>query len=172
MALNPGGASRRTLFGQSFEVGALNEAHSLVQNIVCAFVSGETWRLRSDQGRMQGVVIGGRSMHANVIRLDNWPWLAGVMHAIRRTAMDKGTSKSKMAREAGLVPGIVYGVAEDGSNEYIPLWVREKDLMREMRNRSASFENTLFDLVIDGKRTRVLPRHVNMHVCASCTTMI
>jgi len=43
------------------------------------------------------------------------------------------------------------------------VYVREADLRREVNKRGETFTNTLFDLVIDGKKQRVLPRDFQVH---------
>lgn len=88
---------------------------------------------------------------------------AATIHAVRRSSEDTGTGKSRKARLAGLVPGLVYGKGGDGKNEYIPIWVRERDLAREYNARADSFENTLFDVVLGDQRIRVLPRQLEVH---------
>jgi len=62
-----------------------------------------------------------------------------------------------------MIPGIIYGYGEDGSDSADLVYIQEADLRREVNKRKDCFYNTLFDIVLDGKRTRVLPRDFQLH---------
>lgn len=85
----------------------------------------------------------------------------GEIHAIRREAT--GSREAQAARRKQLIPGIVYGYDEAGNDTTELIYVREADLRREVNKRKECFYNTLFDIVLDGKRTRVLPRDFQIH---------
>lgn len=88
--------------------------------------------------------------------------IAAELHAVRRTAADTGRMRAKRARRAGLTPGIVYGPGVDGSNEYLPLWVRAEDLVHEHNARPRSWENTIVELHVDNRVELVIPRHMDV----------
>src|SRR5262245_10763176 len=71
-----------------------------------------------------------------------------VVSAEKRT--EKGKNVNRRLRVAGRIPGVLYG----GSKEPVPVAVSPKDISAVLR--SASGENTLFDLDLGGDRRKVI----------------
>jgi large subunit ribosomal protein L25 len=71
-----------------------------------------------------------------------------VVSAEKRT--EKGKNVNRRLRVAGRIPGVLYG----GSKEPVPVAVSPKDISAVLR--SASGENTLFDLDLAGSRRKVI----------------
>jgi large subunit ribosomal protein L25 len=71
-----------------------------------------------------------------------------VVSAEKRT--EKGKNVNRRLRVAGRIPGVLYG----GSKEPVPVAVSPKDISAVLR--SASGENTLFDLDLGGSRRKVI----------------
>jgi large subunit ribosomal protein L25 len=71
-----------------------------------------------------------------------------VVAAESRTETGKGSNRRLRGR--GLIPGIVYG----GGKEAVPVAISPREITDILR--SASGENTLFDIEIGGKRRRVI----------------
>jgi large subunit ribosomal protein L25 len=63
---------------------------------------------------------------------------------------DKGKNVNRRLRAKGMIPGVVYGAAKKS----IPVAVSPKEITTILR--SASGENTLFDLELEGKRRKVI----------------
>ena len=72
-----------------------------------------------------------------------------------RTRVGKGAARED--RRNGRVPAIVYGAGKDPSSVTLP----ENEVKRELN--TGAFYSTLYDLEIDGDKTRVLPRDVQFH---------
>ncbi|KAJ8600368.1 hypothetical protein CTAYLR_000703 [Chrysophaeum taylorii] len=77
-----------------------------------------------------------------------------------------GTRQSQALRLAGRIPGVLYGVGEDGARDSRLLTVCRKDLMREIRAHQTSVENTLYDLELNGETSRVLMRQIQMRAAS------
>src|SRR5262245_11351142 len=71
-----------------------------------------------------------------------------VVSAEKRT--EKGKNVNRRLRVAGRIPGVLYG----GSKDPVPVAVSPKDISAVLR--SASGENTLFDLDLGGSRRNVI----------------
>ena len=71
-----------------------------------------------------------------------------VVSAEKRT--EKGKNVNRRLRVAGRIPGVVYG----GKGEPMPVAVSPKDISAVLR--SASGENTLFDLDLGGSKRKVI----------------
>jgi large subunit ribosomal protein L25 len=71
-----------------------------------------------------------------------------VVSAEKRT--EKGKNVNRRLRVSGRIPGVLYG----GSKEPVPVAVSPKDISAVLR--SASGENTLFDLDLGGTRRKVI----------------
>src|SRR5512134_1324057 len=71
-----------------------------------------------------------------------------VVSAEKRT--EKGKNVNRRLRVAGRIPGVLYG----GSKEPVPVAVSPKDISAVLR--SASGENTLFDLDLGGTKRKVI----------------
>ena len=78
-----------------------------------------------------------------------------IINAVKRDA--KGTGASRRLRHAGAVPGVVYG----GNQAAIPLEINAKELFLEFRHEA--FHASLIELILDGKKERVLLRDFQMH---------
>jgi large subunit ribosomal protein L25 len=63
---------------------------------------------------------------------------------------DRGKNANRRLRAKGLIPGVLYG----GRKETIPVAVSPREISAILR--SASGENTLFDLDLGGKRRKVI----------------
>lgn len=85
----------------------------------------------------------------------------GEIHATRREAT--GSKRAQAARREHLIPGIIYGYDGAGADSIEVINVAESDLRREVNRRKDCFYNTLYDIVLDGQRTRVLPRDFQIH---------
>lgn len=72
-----------------------------------------------------------------------------------RTRTGKGAARAD--RRNGRVPAIVYGASKDPASITLP----ENEVKRELN--TGAFYSTLYDLEIDGDKTRVLPRDVQFH---------
>jgi len=93
----------------------------------------------------------------------------GVVHRINavRRELD-GSRHSQHARQSGLIPGLIYGIRwrlpnGEAREETIKVYVKEEDLRSESNRSRQSFLNTLYDIVVDGKSYRVLPRDLQLH---------
>src|ERR1041384_6494526 len=71
-----------------------------------------------------------------------------VVSAEKRT--EKGKNVNRRLRGAGRIPGVLYG----GAKEPVPVAVSPKEIAAILR--SASGENTLFDLDLGGSRRKVI----------------
>jgi large subunit ribosomal protein L25 len=67
-----------------------------------------------------------------------------------RPRADFGKNVNRRLRAQGLIPGVLYG----GRKKAVPLAVSPKDIGAILR--SASGENTLFDIQLDGSRRKVI----------------
>ena len=56
----------------------------------------------------------------------------------------------------GLIPGVLYGVDEDKNVIKIMVSVPQKDILRELRERGSSLENTLYELVLNDNSKHVV----------------
>ena len=78
-----------------------------------------------------------------------------VLTAARRDRVGKGAARAD--RRAGRVPGVIYGDRKDP----LPISLDPRDIDREL-NSPGGFFATLFDIDIDGKKHRVLPRDLQL----------
>jgi len=78
-----------------------------------------------------------------------------IIPAKPRTGSGKGPARA--TRRAGRVPAVVYGAKKDPNL----ISLDPQDLMRALR--AGSFMATIFDVDIEGKSERVLPRDVQFH---------
>lgn len=72
-----------------------------------------------------------------------------------RSATGKGGARS--SRRQGFVPGIIYGDKKEG----LPIQIRQNLFLKAYHG--GGFFTKLFDIDIDGKKTRVLARDVQTH---------
>jgi len=77
------------------------------------------------------------------------------MKAEARARAGKGLVRS--TRSAGRVPGVVYG----GKEEPLLISIEEKELVREYHR--GAFLSRVYEIDLDGKKHRVLPRDVQLH---------
>jgi ribosomal protein L25 (general stress protein Ctc) len=70
----------------------------------------------------------------------------GEIKAIRRDAV--GSRNAQAARRDHLIPGIIYGYGEDGSDSVDLVYIQEADLRKEVNKRKDCFYNTLFDMCV------------------------
>ncbi len=69
----------------------------------------------------------------------------------------RGTGSSRLSRRQGNTPGIVYGTGI----EPISILIETKTLVKYYQ--SGRFLSTLYELNIDGKKSRVIPKDVQLH---------
>lgn len=76
----------------------------------------------------------------------------GVMHATLRARSDTGSLKARKLRENKKVPCILMGGLNDEADpDFYLLTLDMKELMAEMRKRGPCFENTLYELYVEGQ---------------------
>ena len=63
-----------------------------------------------------------------------------------RTLKNYGSSKVRRLRDAGRIPGVIYGVDEDQNVFKIMVSVDEKLIMSQMRERGRSLESTIYEM--------------------------
>jgi len=63
-----------------------------------------------------------------------------------RDMKDAGSSKVRRLRQAGRVPGVIYGLDEDQNVVKIMVTMDEKSILGEMRSKGKSFESTIYEL--------------------------
>src|SRR5262245_59168089 len=67
-----------------------------------------------------------------------------------------GTGSARAVRREGLIPGIVYGAGGDPQ----PIQFSLRDIAKHYE--TGRFTSTLFNLDVDGKKLRVIPREVQV----------
>eukprot|EP00611_Tribonema_gayanum_P031317 TRINITY_DN9024_c0_g1_i1.p1 TRINITY_DN9024_c0_g1~~TRINITY_DN9024_c0_g1_i1.p1 ORF type:complete len:267 (-),score=60.83 TRINITY_DN9024_c0_g1_i1:96-896(-) len=72
-----------------------------------------------------------------------------VLHAVTRDPLG-GSKRSAELREAGLIPGVIYGKGLDGTDSKIMMCVPERSLQKEMRQMQESFQNVPYLVSVDG----------------------
>lgn len=80
----------------------------------------------------------------------------GTIEAQSRSTL--GTGGARAVRRAGLVPAVIYGGGQDPVTISFDPRAIAKDAL------SSAFFTKLYDIVIDGKKERVLPRDLQLHV--------
>lgn len=85
----------------------------------------------------------------------------GEIQAYKRTVT--GSRNAQWARQNQLIPGIIYGYDADGRDTTELVYVKEADLRTQVNKFGRSFMNSLFDIVVDGKKQRVLARDFQLH---------
>ena len=78
-----------------------------------------------------------------------------VLAAAARERVGKGSARE--ARRQGQVPAVIYGDKKAPAS----ITIEQKVLVRHLE--AGGFFNTLFDIELDGKLNRVLPRDVQLH---------
>ncbi len=68
---------------------------------------------------------------------------------------------------AGFIPGVVYGQDDDKNVVKTLVGVDQKMLAKELREKGTTFENTLYELVVDGEhgpmKVLVTPRQTQFN---------
>ncbi len=82
--------------------------------------------------------------------------MSTVITAQKRDRAGKGAARA--VRREKLTPGVVYGAKQ----EPVSIVVDPRDIMRALQ--TGTFFNTVYELDIDGKTEKVLPRDVQFHV--------
>lgn len=70
-----------------------------------------------------------------------------------RTFEQQGSRKSRKMREAGFVPGVIYGLDNSWKEMKKTIWLPRKEIEAEMRKRGRSLENTLYEIEVEGENT-------------------
>ncbi|HTI85892.1 MAG TPA: 50S ribosomal protein L25/general stress protein Ctc [Alphaproteobacteria bacterium] len=83
--------------------------------------------------------------------------MADIMSLPARARDRAGKGAARSTRRAGLVPGVVYG------NNESPLLIAMEPRHLEPQVKKGGFFTRVFNLDIDGKQHRVLPRDVQFH---------
>src|SRR5262249_46643428 len=78
----------------------------------------------------------------------------------------QGTGGARAVRREGFVPGIVYGGGKDPQ----PISIDPRQIEKDVRK--SSFFAKLYDLAIDGKKERVIPRDLQKHIIKDTPTHI
>ena len=78
-----------------------------------------------------------------------------VLAAAARERVGKGSARE--ARRQGQIPAVIYGDKKAPAS----ITIEQKVLVRHLQ--TGGFFNTLFDIELDGKLNRVLPRDVQLH---------
>lgn len=67
----------------------------------------------------------------------------------------------------GLIPGVVYGQDDDRNTVKTLIGVNQKSLAKELREKGTSFENTLYELVVESEhgpmKVLVTPRQTQFN---------
>src|SRR4051812_29347519 len=79
------------------------------------------------------------------------------LEVIAQSRKQQGTGASRRLRNAGKVPGIVYG----GKTGAVTIELDHNALFHALRNEK--FHASILDLTLDGQKEQVLLRAVNMH---------
>ena len=87
----------------------------------------------------------------------------GTLCATLRDASETGSRKSRAKRRKGLIPGVIYGNDAWGIDEPILIQMDATDVHNAVKRYGTRLENTLFDVEVDGKVHRVLPRQLQEH---------
>ena len=83
--------------------------------------------------------------------------MSEIEEIIVTTRDTKGTGSSRAIRRAGNTPGVVYGVGVEPTH----ISVETKVLVKHYQ--SGRFLSTLYELNVDGKKSRVIPKDVQLH---------
>jgi ribosomal protein L25 (general stress protein Ctc) len=87
---------------------------------------------------------------------------------VRSTGLT-GSRKSRELRSQNLVPGVLYGVDDDRNVLKTMVTMDSKLLMKEIEQRGSSFENTVYELLLetDNGTTKhlVTPRQTQFSSC-------
>jgi large subunit ribosomal protein L25 len=89
---------------------------------------------------------------------------ANVLEATARTESGKGAARR--ARQAGLVPGVIYG----GGSEPQSITIKHNELLKRLK--AGKFLSTLLNVQVDGKANRVICRAVQRDVVKDLPTHV
>ena len=79
------------------------------------------------------------------------------MKVVAKTRKEQGTGASRRLRNAGMVPGIIYG----GKGEPTPIVIEHNPLYHALRVEA--FHSSILDMELDGATEKVLLRDVQWH---------
>ena len=91
-----------------------------------------------------------------------------------------GSYKSRLLREQKIVPGVYYGKDDDRNVIKVPIQVDMLALNREIRKYGISFENTIYEMLLNDEKHLVTPRQLQvdpgkaflkMEVCLDLTSV-
>jgi ribosomal protein L25 (general stress protein Ctc) len=72
----------------------------------------------------------------------------------------------------GFIPGVVYGQDDDKNTVKTLIGVNQKILAKELREKGTTFENTLYEIVVDGEhgplKVLVTPRQTQFNPGIRC----
>ena len=74
-----------------------------------------------------------------------------------------GSRVSRSLRAEGIIPGVLYGSDHQGNVMKLVIGIDKKILMKEMRLRNMSFENTLYEMNVNGTKYMVTPRQLQVN---------
>ena len=74
-----------------------------------------------------------------------------------------GSRVSRSLRAEGIIPGVLYGTDHQGNVMKLVIGIDKKILMKEMRVRNNSFENTLYEMNVNGTKYMVTPRQLQVN---------
>ena len=87
-----------------------------------------------------------------------------------RNPLLAGSSKMRVLRRTGKVPGVIYGIDEDQNVVKITIMVDEKDILTQIRERGMSLESTIYELHVKSEGASggiqkhiVTPRQLQMN---------
>lgn len=90
--------------------------------------------------------------------------------AMRRVGA--GSSHCYKLRGDRWIPGIIYGVDEEGKEDRILVQVKRNVIENEFHAFGRSIESIIYDIEIDGVTTRVLPRCLTKHPLTEAPTSL
>jgi large subunit ribosomal protein L25 len=102
---------------------------------------------------LQGSFFNGRAWSRVALNLE----FIMALEVVAQTRKLQGTGASRRLRNAGKVPGIVYG----GKKEAVNIELDHNALYHALRNEK--FHASILELTLDGAKEQVLLRAVNMH---------
>ena len=73
-----------------------------------------------------------------------------------------GSNKSRQLRAQKIVPGVYYGKDENRNIIKVPIQVDMIALSREIRKFGISFENTVYELLLNDEKHLVTPRQLQV----------
>ncbi|MBP6985637.1 MAG: 50S ribosomal protein L25/general stress protein Ctc [Alphaproteobacteria bacterium] len=77
-----------------------------------------------------------------------------------------GTGGARAVRREGRLPGVIYG----GGKDPVSISIDPRAILKDARN--SAFFTKIYDLTLDGKKERVIPRDLQLHVVKDHPTHI